>query len=244
MIDVPHELILAYNGHDPEYIERLTAIADFDAIVTNPPPAKHYVSQLNDAFELCTGNLYMHLENDCYWDNPLAAKNAIHALDTIPELDYVRMELEPFHQSQFKRIIDLGTDKIGIFKKQVDGGPPYQFSLQPHIRRERLPANRRFPDHPIRNYHFERLIDDWWCEAGRTSGCLMGTNFRHIGMFCGDGHFKPWLVAQMTCDKEDNKKQDMLVPQDFIGFFNEFCDNSHYRELFRRHVETHDRKSH
>lgn len=237
LIDVPYELIMAYNGTDKEYIERLTSIADFVAIVTNPPPAKYYVSQLNDAYEMCTGDLYMHLENDCYMDNPLAVRNAIYALEKLPELDFVRMELEPFRRHQFRRIIDLGTDKIGIFKTQENGGPPYQFGLQPHIRRERLPVGRRFPDEPTGNYHFERLIDDWWCVAGRTSGCLMGVNFRHIGMFCDGGHFKPWLVAQMTCNPEDNRIRDTLTPRDFIPLFDAFCNNPYYRELYARYID-------
>lgn len=227
MMSYPFELILVYDGDDPKYLARLSKIYNFDNIITNPGRKRFRMDLFNDAYEIAHGDFYMHLENDFYWGNPNAMHEALLALEKCPDLDFVRMEFLPFNKHHCKERIKLDTDILCVFKKYGEGGPFFQFNFNPHLRREAFPVG----EYPKKNTTgmMERPLAEKWNKLEKVAGCLMGENFRHLGIFDNLGHFKPGYINRFTL-----KDVKTFEP---INEFRSFCDNPYYRELFKNYVE-------
>ena len=186
---------------------------------------------LNKAQILCDGDYYMFLENDFYWDNPDAISNAIIALETIPEVDLVRMEIIPWHEEQMRKIIPVGTDRLGILKLPPEG-PRYQFVLNPHLRRDKMPVKGGYLS-PLAGKGFEMTIVEAWLRENKTSGCLLGENFRHLGLWNTGSRFKKNYIPRFTLQR----RRRVTEPFNPIKEFAMFCDNKYYQELFRRYLD-------
>jgi len=234
-MDYPFEIVLAYNGTDGNYINTLAQIYDFDYVVNN---TGYRFELIQDAYELCTGDYFMHLEDDFYWENPNAVRNAVWVLENMPEISFVRMEFLPFQRKHFSEVVDLPTDRLGVFIPRAQGGPAYQFTLNPHVRRDKIPIRYGFidtkkykeiaKDNPVQP---ERWMSDQWDKEGKLSGCLLGKNFRHLGLYDTGGHKKFWYSDRFFLERNSPKEFDPIV------VFGTFCENKQYRELFARYIK-------
>lgn len=234
-MDFPFELVLAYNGNDESYIDHLRNIYDFDHVVKG---TNFRFELIQDAYELCSGDYYMHLEDDFYWENPNAVRNAIWILDNMPEISFVGMIFLPFHEKHFSKIIDVNDDRFGIFKQRVSDGAAYQFNLNPHVRRDKIPIEYGFIDSKkyfeltkIKLVQPERWMSDQWDKENKLSGCLMGKNFRHLGLYDTGGHKKFWYADRFFLERNSPKEFDTIEE------FNKFCNNETYRKLFVKYIE-------
>ena len=225
LMRVPFELVLVYDGNSIEYVNRLLDIYDFEYIVMNSQ-GRFYIDLLNDAYGFCTGDYYMHLENDFYWDNPLCLESALSALEQFDDVDFVRFEHLPFTKNQFKEFRELPHDTLGIMKRNV----PYQFNLNPHLRRTRFPMTGGFPIRDTSGEHFERVMDKAWIENGHVSSCLFGDNFRHLGVYDEYGNYKDYYAERFTL-----KRGESTI--DPVREFDAFCSNNYYRTLFKEYID-------
>ena len=221
----PFEIVLVYDGNKKDYVNSLSNICDFDHVVMNPQK-RFYIDLLNDAYNFCSGPYYMHLENDFYWDNPLCLESALSALEQFNDVDFVRFEHLPFTRNQFSEFRKVPHDELGILKRDV----PYQFNLNPHIRRVKFPTKTGFPQEDSTDKHFERIMDKTWIADGRVSSCLFGNNFRHLGIYDEFGFYKPYYAERFTLRKWEKTIDRPLYE------FDQFCSNFHYRQLFMRYL--------
>jgi len=238
-MDFPFEVVLAYNGTNGEYINQLAQVYDFDHVVSS---TRYRFELIQEAYEHGDGDYYMHLEDDFYWDNPKAVQNAVSVLESLPEVSFVRMEFLPFQMKHFQKIIDVDDDKFGLFKLKRDGGPSYQFCLNPHLRRDKIPIKYGFIDtkkylelvetKPIQPEHW---MSNEWDKEEKLSGCLLGKNFRHLGLYDTGGHKKFWYSDRFFLERNS--------PQEFnaVEEFNKFCINKVYRELFAEYIRRNEK---
>lgn len=241
LMDLPYEIVLAYNNDDKDYITTLQKICNFDHILSS---RKFRFDLMQDAYELCSGDYFMHLEDDFYWDNPNAVKNAIWVLENNPDISFVRMSFLPFHEKDFTRIIDVKDDKFGIFLPRKNGGVAYQFCLNPHIRKDKIPIPSGFIDaktylklsktNPIQP---ERWMSDRWDELNKLSGCLMGKNFRHLGLYDTGGHKKFWYADRFFLERNSPREFDPVEE------FNNICQKELYRKLFAEYIKENENVS-
>lgn len=216
----PYELYIAYDGCDPKYEMMLWNVSRPDAIIEDAERKSRF-TLINKALDQCKGDYYMHLENDFYWENPLCLESAIYALDEYEDIDYVRFENLPFTKSHFSEYRETPHNRLAIMK----GDAPYQFTFNPHLRRDRFPCGRFMEDGFTK--HDEQHHNDTYYG---TSSCLFGNNFRHLGLYDAGGHYKPWYAERFTLRRGERTIERPLKE------FDAFCQNFQYRQLFMRYL--------
>ena len=221
----PYEVILVYDGENTEYVDRLLDIYDFDYIVMNPKRGVHRFALINRGWDACTGNYFMHVENDYYWSHPGSVRRAFEAFEKVPDLDFVRFEFLPFWRSKCEQVVKLSDDELCIVPKNTS----YRWNLNPHLRKTKFPAGRLLEKFPPRAQP-EKTYADEYNKYDYVAGCLTGENFRHIGIYDEGGHFKQFYAERFT-----------LVPDqrefDAWAEFQKFCDNQQYQQLFRSYLD-------
>jgi len=233
--DFNFEFILVYDGADPEYINRLMSIHEFDLIVTNPNRKRFRFDLLNDAYNFCSGDYFVHTENDFYWETHSALENGIKALDAFPEIRLVRIEgLIPWHRKQFEWIKPIGTDEVGLLKLPSEG-PLHQFVLGPHVRLDKIPVKNGFLRMATPRKQPEAVMAQQWTREGKRSGCLMGNNFRHLGIYDSSGHYKPYYAERFTLRRGERTIDDPLKE------FKKFCNNEEYVKLFKQYLRRYEK---
>lgn len=216
----PYELFIAYDGCDPSYETMLWNAGRPTAIVEDAERKSHF-TLINKALDLCSGEYFMHVENDFYWENPLCLESALSALGKYGDIDYVRFENLPFSESVFCDYREVPHDRLGVMKADT----PYKFTFNPHLRRDKFPCGRFQEDNFTK--HDEQHHNDTYYG---TSACLFGDNFRHLGLYDEGGHYKPWYAERFTLRRGDRTIEYPLQE------FDKFCDNYHYRQLFMRYL--------
>jgi len=217
----PYEVVLAYDGDDLEYFKRMNEVYEFDEYVTNHG-GKNRWQVINEALDKSHGDYFIHLENDFYWSKPGCIEDALHAFDNF-NVDFVRFERIPFQPQHFEEFNTLINQAMGKLKRRT----PFAFNLNPHMRREKFPIGR-FPEVYQNGVHPEGFIAMRW---KGTSACLMGENFRHIGIYDESGHYKPFYAARFTL------RDHIIKIDDPMWEFKRFCDNPEYIELFRKYLD-------
>lgn len=237
VINIPFQFIIAYDGNDKNYIDMLESIYSWDEIVTNPNRKRWFVDMWNDAYALADGDYYMHLENDFYCTNVEAIPNSIWALENYPDVDMIRMEIIPWRDDQMKEFRLVPTEEIGLIKKFADGGPGYQFVLNPHIRRDQYPVEGGWPKTPPKG-HFEAVLAKQWEGEEKQTACLYGDNWRHIGVYAEGGSFKGYYIERFTLIRWKYIKGMNEYIRDFdpVIEFMQFCSEPLYIELFKRYI--------
>ena len=220
----PYELILVYDGNNQDYVNRLLHIYEFDYIVMRPKRKAHRFALVNMGLDACKGNYFMHVENDFYWSLGGSVRRAFEAFEKVPELDFIRFEYLPLWRSRCERTVKLSDDALCIPPRDT----AYRWNLSPHIRKTKFPAGRLpekfgYPAQPEKNY------GDKYNEYDYVAGCLMGENFRHLGIYDEGGLYKQLYSERFTL-VADQPKFDPWVE------FLKFCGNEKYQQLFKRYL--------
>lgn len=225
---------MVYDGQDFNYVDTLLGIYDFEHIIMNSGRRKNRFALINRGVDAATGDYFMHLENDFYWDNPNCVDEALIAFEKVPELDYVRFEFIPFTKEDCQECIKLENDVLCLYKEDR---PRFQFTFNPHLRKTKFPIGR-FIEAPIPGKQPEGVFADMYRKTGRQAGCLMGENFRHIGVYAEQGYYKPYYTNRMTL-RRDPISDELFKTFKPMEEFKKFCSNPNYIELFRRHLDAH-----
>jgi hypothetical protein len=207
----------------------LRSIYDFKEIITNPGRKRYFPDLWNDAYALCDGDYFMHLENDFYWDVPGAVYWAIEALKNLPNIDYVRTDIVPWYPRQMESFVQVGPKSVGILAPPPNG-PGYQFTLNPHVRRDRFPVKEGFPKASTMK-HFEYEIVEQWLAEGKRSACFINNHFRHLGVIDAGSHIKVWYAERMTWNR-NNPDFDPMTE------FKKITDNREYIDLFSKYLNS------
>jgi len=216
----PYELAIAYDGIDDNYMKMLYDVAEPEIFVPNYKKLPRF-ALINRALDLSRGDFFMHIENDFYWENPLCFESALNALQLYSDIDYVRFENLPFNEAVFCDYRGVSHDTLAVMK----GDAPFQFTFNPHLRREKFPCGRFMED------GFTKMPEQHHNDTyAGTSGCLLADNFRHIGIYDAKGHYKPYYAERFTLRRGERKIDNPLEE------FKHFCDNAEYIELFRRYL--------
>lgn len=216
----PYELFIAYDGYDLTYEMMLWNVGKPNAIIENRQRQSRF-ALINKALDSCSGNYYMHLENDFYWQDSRCLIVALNILSEHPKIDFIRFEYLPFQDAQFKNFYKANGRTIAIMRETT----PYRFSFNPHIRREKFPCGR------FKEKDFDKQPEQHHNDAYHgTSACMSGENFRHLGIYDEGGHFKPWYAERFTLRRGERHIDNPLEE------FKRFCDNTEYTELFRRYL--------
>jgi len=218
----PYELFICYHGTDEDYMDRLQLLwAKKSSIIFGDCSRFRLINQaLDDA----SGEYFMHVENDFYWENPLCLESALNALNNYSDIDYIRFENLPFGPSTFNEYREVPHDTLGIMKADA----PYKFTFNPHLRRDKFPCGRFMEDGFTK--HDEQHHNDTYYG---TSACLFGNNFRHLGLYDEGGHYKPYYAERFTLRRGDRTIESPLHE------FDQFCNNYLYRQLFMRYLHEH-----
>lgn len=220
----PYKLYIVYDGVDAEYVRMLHFASQGKGTIFVNHAGKTRFGLINDALDIADPSSFvMHTENDFYWQRPGCLTDALAALVT-HQVDFVRFENLPFTDKTYSKYYDLPTDRIGIMKKTA----PYRFTFNPHLRRERFPCGR-FKEDGFTKQPEQHHNDSYH----GVSGCLMGDNFRHLGIYDESGHYKPYYAERFTLRRGE---REITHP---IQEFNRFCDNTLYRQLFMRYLHEH-----
>jgi hypothetical protein len=223
----PYELALAYDGEDIDYVSRLLEVYDFDHIIMNHGGKNHRFWLMNEALDKCDGDYYMHVENDFYWDRPGVVGSAIEAFEQVPELSFIRFEFLPHRENICQRKVPLTDDTLCLFKPRT----PYAFNFNPHLRKEKFPAGKYplerdwLPGQPEKSFGLK------WEKRGETAGCLMGPNFRHVGVYDEGGFYKQMYAERFTLRRGEGEFDPRAE-------FYRFCGNEAYRRLFDEYLDT------
>lgn len=229
--DFDFEFVVVYDGNDPNYVDHIKSLYDFDLIITNPGRRRFRFDLLNDAAAFCSGDYFMHTENDFYWENQDALRNGIMALEAFPELRLVRLEgIIPWFRRQFEWIKPIGVDEVGLLKLPPDG-PVHQFVLGPHVRIDKFPVKNGFLKRATPFKQPEAVMAQQWTKEGKRSGCLLGGNFRHLGIYDSGGRYKPYYADRLTHRRRERTIDNPLEE------FKAFCDNAEYIELFKQYLK-------
>ena len=222
----PYRLTICYDDTKYTHYDMLRRMAPNAKILCRDEDDASRFSLINQALDYSNGDFYMHIENDFYWQRSNCLFDAKTALEMYNDLDYIRFENLPFGPKVFTEYRMLPSDRVGIMKKDA----PYQFTFNPHLRRDKFPCGR-FKEGGFTKQPEQHHNDGY---TG-TSGCLMGENFRHLGLYDEGGHYKPYYAERFTLRRGERKIQSP------INEFNEFCDNVQYRHLFMRYIYENNR---
>lgn len=226
LIDVPFEIVVAYDGNDLDYLDRLIQIYDFEYIVTNPDGKRSRFDLLNEALDFCTKQFFMYLENDFYQMKSGAIESAIEALEKHPHLDLVRFEFLPYEEWQVERKEKLSQDILFLMKKDVR----LNTNFTPHLRREKFPFGR-FPKEKIVGILPELVFTDLWMKNKKRFACLQEDYFRHIGIYDQGGYYRQNYTERFT----GIRGQKQVAP---LKEFNTICENKYYRELYKKYINS------
>ena len=80
----------------------------------------------------------------------------------------------------------------------------------------------------------EGYLAEKWTKRGLISGVFMDENFRHIGVYDASGHYKNFYVDRITRNRGQKEAN-------FYNVFCSFCENPHYRTLFKRYLDANNR---
>lgn len=218
----PYRLTICYDDIKYTHYDMLRRTAPKAVIVCRDEDDKSMFSLINRGLDYSSGDYYMHVENDFYWQRKECLSDAIAAFEMYDDIDFVRFENLPFGSETFTEYRFLPSDKIGIMKKDA----PYQFNFNPHLRRSKFPCGDKFMDSGFTK-HDEQHFND---EYTGTSGCLFKENFRHLGLYDESGHYKPYYAERFTLRRGE---REILNP---LTEFNSFCGNTLYRQLFMRYL--------
>jgi hypothetical protein len=221
----PYRLTICYDDTGYTHYDMLRKVAPKAIIICRDEDDKSYFSLINQALEYSSGDLYMHTENDFYWQRRDCLLDAMTALEIYDDLDFIRFENLPFTDNTFTEYRALPSDKVGIMRKDS----PYQFNFNPHLRRDKFPCGPRFKEDGFTK-HDEQHFND---EYTGTSGCLFGDNFRHLGLYDEGGHYKPYYAERFTLRRGEGEIPTPLAE------FDRFCSNVIYRQLFMRYLHEH-----
>ena len=136
----PYELFICYHGTDEDYMDRLQLLWAKNSSIIFGDCSRFRL--INQALDDATGEYFMHTENDFYWENPRCLESALNALNNYSDIDYVRFENLPFSKSVFEDYREVPHDSLGVMKKDT----PYQFTFNPHLRRDKFPCGRFMED--------------------------------------------------------------------------------------------------
>ena len=225
----PYRLTICYDDAKYTHYDMLRRVAPKAIIVCRDEDDKSRFSLINRGLDYSSGDYYMHVENDFYWQRRECISDAVTALDMYDDLDYIRFEHLPFDSKTFTEYRTLPSDRVGIMRKDA----PYQFTFNPHLRRDRFPCGR-FKEDGFSKQPEQHHNDGY---TG-TSGCLMGENFRHLGIYDEGGHYKPYYAERFTLRRGQREIPNPM--QEFDGF----CQDTVYRQLFMRYLHEHGRRPH
>lgn len=221
----PYELMIASDGTDDDYLMMIRNISNPDGWVINYKKVSRF-SLINRALDLCKGDYFMHLENDFYWQRQGCLNEALEVLERDKDIDYIRFEVLPFGDKTFSEKRQIQSNTVGIMKSNA----PYQFTFNPHIRREKFPCGR-FQEDNFTKQPEQHHNDNY----KGTSACLFGENFRHLGIYDEGGHHKPWYAERFTLRRGERTIDRPLYE------FDQFCSNYRYRQLFMRYLHDHQK---
>jgi hypothetical protein len=216
----PYELVIAFDTDDESYITRINNAGTPNAFIYNHDEVSRF-ALINRALDWCKGDYFMHLENDFYWERKECLDESLLIFSEHKNIDYVRFENLPFGMNTYKKFIDIPDNQAGVMKKDS----PYQFTFNPHLRREKFPCGR-FQEDEFTKQPEQHHNDNYQ----GTSACLFGKNFRHLGIYDEGGHYKPWYAERFTLRRGEREIKNALEE------FNAFCDNYYYRQLFMRYL--------
>jgi len=215
----PYELFICYNGMDEDYMDKLQLLwADGASIVFGDGSR---FKLINEALDDAEGDYFMHLENDFYWQRRKCLQDSLEFLQRYEDLDYIRFEYLPFTEKTFSEYRQIEDNQIGVMKKDA----PYQFTFNPHLRRDKFPCGR-FQEDSFTKQPEQHHNDTY----KGTSACLFGNNFRHLGIYDEGGHYKPWYAERLTLRRGERTIDRPLYE------FDQFCSNYLYRQLFMRYL--------
>jgi len=220
----PYELFICYHGTDEHYMDRLQLLWSKNASIVFGDGSRFRL--INEALDDAEGDYFMHLENDFYWERRECLDESLLIFSEHENIDYIRFENLPFGKNVYKKFIDIPDNKAGVMKKNA----PYQFTFNPHLRREKFPCGR-FQEDSFTKQPEQHHNDNY----KGTSACLFGNNFRHLGIYDEGGHYKPWYAERFTLRRGEREIKNALEE------FNSFCDNYYYRQLFMRYL--HDNRN-
>lgn len=230
----PYELIVAYDGDDPSYINMLYDIKQPDIFLYNKGNIDRW-TLINRAYKKATGNLFVHLENDFYWVRGGTTERALKAFENHPELQFIRFEFIPFHQRQCESVTSIGDDRLCILRfPPKKPSTDFLFNLSPGIRKIKFPFGEETFDRPPEKRQMEGFLAEKWNKQGLVAGAFMGENFRHIGVYDAGGHYKDFYIDRMTLIRGQREAN-------FYEVFCSFCENSYYRTLFKRYLDENNR---
>ena len=228
LMSEPYQLIIAYDDMKYTHYDMLRKTAPNSIILCRDESDKSRFSLINQALDYAKGDFYMHLENDFYWQRRSCLLDAIAAFDMYEDLDFIRFENLPFGPNVFTEYRPLPSDRVGVMKRDA----PYQFSFNPHLRRDKFPCGR-FKDGGFKKQPEQHHNDTY----RGTSGCLMGDNFRHLGIYDEGGHYKPYYAERFTLRRGERE-----IPRP-LAEFDKFCSNTAYRQLFMRYLYEHKNRA-
>lgn len=225
----PYELFICYDGSDPAYIKMLQEAAPTSSIIFNSFKNSRF-SLINDALDLAQGTLYMHVESDFYWVDPLCLDSAIYSLDKYPDVDFIRFEYLPFTERDVERITTAIDRDLLWMKRDAS----YRFNFNPHIRRFKYPNGKPFMD-----AGFTKQPEQHHNEGYERTSCLLtGDNWRHLGVWDEGGHEKPYYAERFF----GKRGMRGATVDEYLNEFDKLTPEVLYRKLFREYVKKHERR--
>lgn len=218
----PYKLFVCYDGDDSDYINMIMRHTKGGTMITNPNGESRFVL-INKALERADGDLFMHVENDFYWVDPMCLDVALNAFHRYPDLDYVRFEHLPFTHNNFYQYLRVDGKDVCWMRGDSD----YRFTFNPHIRKFKYPT-----DEPFKTEGFTKQPEQHHNDGYKyQSACMTGDNWRHLGIFSEGGHYKPHYGERFY-----NVRGKELSVLDLSLEFGRICPDEEYRSLFKRYL--------
>lgn len=181
MMKEDYEIVLMYDEADENYLGELRRIYPFETEVINPGRKKTIGKLWDEAYLACKGKYFAHYQNDWLWLRGDCYRIGKIALEKLG-MGYVKLGQQPFHRNQFKSFHKIEDYEIGIYKKWGQGGPSYQWSMNPFIQKERFPCGIRFSGQQTLG-GMENYGKDVWNRSNKIAGAIMGRGFfEHLGV--------------------------------------------------------------
>lgn len=225
----PYELLICYDKKTHEDIEMLATVAPKAILIQNLVGGNRW-DLINEALREVTGNLFMHVENDFYWVDPMCLDSALSAFYFSKEpLDYIRFEHLPFTYRDFYHYENYDGKDICWMRDEA----PYRFTFNPHIRKFKYPT-----DEPFKTEGFTKQPEQHHNDGYKyQSACMTGDNWRHLGIYDEGGHYKEYYADRFT-GRRNTKNFDPWTE------FVKITDNPHYLDLFMRYLnDNRDKRS-
>lgn len=225
------EIIGAYGGNDPEYIQMLEEFEIFDEIVIERKDESVYECW-SRAHKIATGPWYFFFQNDDYL---IDTDVFVNLADAMAYVDFCRVERRPF-TSRVHETFQLDSGELGVYEG------PYMFNHNAGLRSTQFPFTGDIDMSDASMIAGERACDKKWQDRGFTSGLLADADYgMNLGIYSCYG------TAQYTNNNNnindrlylDARKPNPVTISDIRSHFSDVAVKEEHVELFNSFINKH-----